>query len=159
MRPYPSSFLFNCPTCIVLLHSSAITDKNRLLQFLTAYIIILNCPLPYAICFRLFTLTGYCVSSNTFVSRVYEPHPWWKNRNPTTRWDTTRNGKHFNKSTDQKMTKTIYLTTVKIILYPGVAQLVARLLWEQDAGSSSLPTRTNFVRKAVRNGGFSAFIA
>ena len=25
---------------------------------------------------------------------------------------------------------------------PGVAQLVARLLWEQDAGSSSLPTRT-----------------
>ena len=27
-------------------------------------------------------------------------------------------------------------------LYPGVAQLVARLLWEQDAGSSSLPTRT-----------------
>ena len=26
--------------------------------------------------------------------------------------------------------------------YPGVAQLVARLLWEQDAGSSSLPTRT-----------------
>ena len=43
--------------------------------------------------------------------------------------------------------------------YPGVAQLVARLLWEQDAGSSSLPTRTNFVRKTVRNGGFSAFIA
>ena len=28
------------------------------------------------------------------------------------------------------------------IPYPGVAQLVARLLWEQDAGSSSLPTRT-----------------
>ena len=28
------------------------------------------------------------------------------------------------------------------ISYPGVAQLVARLLWEQDAGSSSLPTRT-----------------
>ena len=26
--------------------------------------------------------------------------------------------------------------------YPGVAQLVARLLWEQDAGSSSLPTPT-----------------
>ena len=35
------------------------------------------------------------------------------------------------------------------ISYPGVAQLVARLLWEQDAGSSSLPTRTNFVRKTV----------
>ena len=27
--------------------------------------------------------------------------------------------------------------------YPGVAQLVARLLWEQDAASSSLATRTN----------------
>ena len=26
--------------------------------------------------------------------------------------------------------------------YRGVAQLVARLLWEQDAGSSSLPTPT-----------------
>ena len=26
--------------------------------------------------------------------------------------------------------------------HPGVAQLVARLLWEQDAGSSSLPTPT-----------------
>ena len=28
------------------------------------------------------------------------------------------------------------------VAHPGVAQLVARLLWEQDAGSSSLPTRT-----------------
>ena len=28
------------------------------------------------------------------------------------------------------------------ILYPGVAQLVARLLWEQDAASSSLATWT-----------------
>ena len=27
-------------------------------------------------------------------------------------------------------------------LNPGLAQLVARLLWEQDAGSSSLPSRT-----------------
>ena len=26
--------------------------------------------------------------------------------------------------------------------YPGLAQLVARLLWEQDVGSSSLPSRT-----------------
>ncbi len=33
------------------------------------------------------------------------------------------------------------------ISYPGVAQLVARLLWEQDAGSSSLPTRTIFGQK------------
>ena len=45
------------------------------------------------------------------------------------------------------------------ISYPGVAQLVARLLWEQDAGSSSLPTRTNFVRKTVQSDGFSAFNA
>ena len=28
------------------------------------------------------------------------------------------------------------------IEYPGLAQLVARLLWEQDVGSSSLPSRT-----------------
>ena len=28
-------------------------------------------------------------------------------------------------------------------IYPGVAQLVGRLVWDQDAGSSSLPTRTN----------------
>ena len=27
-------------------------------------------------------------------------------------------------------------------IFPGVAQLVARLLWEQDAASSSLATRT-----------------
>ena len=26
--------------------------------------------------------------------------------------------------------------------YPGVAQLVGRLIWVQDAGSSNLPTRT-----------------
>ena len=43
------------------------------------------------------------------------------------------------------------------ISYPGVAQLVARLLWEQDAGSSSLPTRTIFLRKTACLGGFSAF--
>ena len=27
------------------------------------------------------------------------------------------------------------------IEYPGIAQLVARLIWEQDVGSSSLPSR------------------
>ena len=32
-------------------------------------------------------------------------------------------------------------------------------IWEQDAGSSSLPTRTNFVRKTVKSDGFSAFNA
>ena len=44
------------------------------------------------------------------------------------------------------------------ISYPGVAQLVARLLWEQDAGSSSLPTRTRFIRKTAILGGFSALL-
>lgn len=29
------------------------------------------------------------------------------------------------------------------IAYPGVAQLVGRLVWDQDAASSSLATRTN----------------
>ena len=28
------------------------------------------------------------------------------------------------------------------ILYLGIAKLVSRLVWEQDAGSSSLPSRT-----------------
>ena len=30
MRPYPSSFLFNCPICIVLLHTLQQTDKPML---------------------------------------------------------------------------------------------------------------------------------
>ena len=30
-------------------------------------------------------------------------------------------------------------------------------IWEQDAGSSSLPTRTTFHRKSAYSGGFSAF--
>ena len=36
----------------------------------------------------------------------------------------------------------------RIFKYPGVAQLVARLLWEQDAASSSLATRTKHKREA-----------
>ena len=40
--------------------------------------------------------------------------------------------------------------------YPGVAQLVARLLWEQDAAGSNPITRTNFLRKTAFLGGFSA---
>ena len=41
--------------------------------------------------------------------------------------------------------------------YPGVAQLVARLLWEQDAAGSNPVTRTTFLRKTAYLGGFSAF--
>ena len=41
-------------------------------------------------------------------------------------------------------------------MYPGVAQLVARLLWEQDAAGSNPVTRTTFPRKTAFLGGFSA---
>ena len=41
--------------------------------------------------------------------------------------------------------------------YPGVAQLVARLLWEQDAAGSNPVTRTMFCRKTAWKGSFSAF--
>ena len=43
------------------------------------------------------------------------------------------------------------------ISYPGVAQLVARLLWEQDAGSSSLPTRTKTRPNLVIWAGFCCY--
>ena len=43
-----------------------------------------------------------------------------------------------------------------ILGYPGVAQLVARLLWEQDAAGSNPVTRTNFLGKTAVFGGFSA---
>ena len=39
----------------------------------------------------------------------------------------------------------------------GVAQLVARLLWEQEARGSSPRTPTTFGRKTAFSGGFSAF--
>lgn len=43
--------------------------------------------------------------------------------------------------------------------YPGVAQLVARLFWEQDAAGSSPVTRTNREpRRASRVRGFALFI-
>ena len=35
-----------------------------------------------------------------------------------------------------------------MVIYPGVAQLVARLLWEQDAASSSLATWTKSPKSA-----------
>ena len=43
------------------------------------------------------------------------------------------------------------------ISYRGVAQLVARLLWEQEARGSSPRTPTRFFRKTACSGGFSAF--
>ncbi len=43
------------------------------------------------------------------------------------------------------------------ISYRGVAQLVARLLWEQEARGSSPRTPTKFCRKTAYLGGFSAF--
>ena len=39
-------------------------------------------------------------------------------------------------------------------LNPGLAQLVARLLWEQDVGSSSLPSRTKIPLKSLISEGF-----
>ena len=50
------------------------------------------------------------------------------------------------------------ILAVFIILskYPGVAQLVARLLWEQDAAGSNPVTRTTFLGKTAFLGGFSA---
>ena len=43
------------------------------------------------------------------------------------------------------------------ISYRGVAQLVARLLWEQEARGSSPRTPTTFDGKTAYLGGFSAF--
>ena len=40
-------------------------------------------------------------------------------------------------------------------MYPGVAQLVARLLWEQDAVGSSPATRTKIPLKSLISEGFS----
>ena len=42
------------------------------------------------------------------------------------------------------------------IEYPGVAQLVAHLLWEQDAAGSNPVTRATFLGKTALLGGFSA---
>ena len=42
--------------------------------------------------------------------------------------------------------------------YPGVAQLVARLLWDHQAGSSSLPSRTRKPLKSTDFRGFFLFL-
>ena len=49
---------------------------------------------------------------------------------------------HFGKVVGQKTALTTCLTTVIIILYPGVAQLVAHVIWVHGAGRSNRPTRT-----------------
>ena len=49
----------------------------------------------------------------------------------------------------------IMLFVLYVCKFPGVAQLVGRLVWDQDAASSSLATRTI---KAERAFALSAFI-
>ena len=44
-------------------------------------------------------------------------------------------------------------------IFPGVAQLVARLLWEQDAGGSSPSTRTSCIEKTAFSGGFFCYFS
>ena len=41
-------------------------------------------------------------------------------------------------------------------VFPGVAQLVARVVWDHDAAGSNPVTRTKFRRKTAFLGGFSA---
>ena len=52
--------------------------------------------------------------------------------------------------------KTALYNAKRNVSYPGVAQLVARLLWEQDAAGSNPVTRTTFLGKTAFLGGFSA---
>ena len=42
--------------------------------------------------------------------------------------------------------------------YPGIAKLVSRLVWEQDAAGSNPVTRTTFLGKTAFFGGFSALV-
>ena len=46
------------------------------------------------------------------------------------------------------------LTCYNNALYPGIAKLVSRLVWEQDVGSSSLPSRTKSPLKSLISEGF-----
>ena len=43
------------------------------------------------------------------------------------------------------------------IEYPGVAKLVSRLIWVQETGRSSRPTRTNIPLKSLISEGFFLF--
>ena len=50
------------------------------------------------------------------------------------------------------------LTCYNNIMHPGIAKLVSRLVWEQDAAGSNPVTRTTFPRKTAFLGGFSALL-
>ena len=43
------------------------------------------------------------------------------------------------------------------IEYPGVAKLVSRLIWDQETGRSSRPTRTKIPLKSTISEGFFLF--
>ena len=60
--------------------------------------------------------------------------------------------------TSRGKTVTIKSSLKSLTFYRGVAQLVARLLWEQDVGSSSLFTSTRLSLDAIRAPG-SVFFA
>ena len=59
--------------------------------------------------------------------------------------------------TSRGKTVTIKSSLKSLTFYRGVAQLVARLLWEQDVGSSSLFTSTRLSLDAIRAPGSNAF--
>ena len=76
-------------------------------------------------------------------------------RNPGKPWDTWADGTFPLAGNWSKIGVDHMFDHNWKISYPGVAQLVARLLWEQDAGSSSLPTRTKIRQNLVILADFS----
>ena len=59
--------------------------------------------------------------------------------------DSGKSQNIYHAVSDKAMPSVVGITTTTISnnnKNPGLAQLVARLLWEQDVGSSSLPSRT-----------------
>ena len=60
--------------------------------------------------------------------------------------------------TSRGKTVTIKSSLKSLTFYRGVAQLVARLLWEQDVGSSSLFTSTRLSLDAIRAPGSMLFV-
>ena len=47
------------------------------------------------------------------------------------------------------------LTCYNNIMHPGIAKLVSRLVWDQETGRSSRPTRTKIPLKSLISEGFS----